>query len=151
MTWNEHILYAKAKAEKKMNIIKGLSHTKWGADQQNLIKIYCMVVLSTVRYGEEAYDSASQTILRKLEPTNNKGLKLAFGLFVICRTENVLGEANLPTLAEMRELNNVKMTIRMITNPTPPPPIRPFCVDLKITDEYVHRPATPTPSYARAS
>jgi hypothetical protein len=106
-----------------------------------------MVVLSTaVRYGEEAYGSASQTILRKLEPTHNIGLKLELGLFVIYRTENVLCEANLPTLAEMRELNNVKMTIRMITNPTHP--IRPFCVDLKITDEYVHRPATPTPSYA---
>jgi hypothetical protein len=34
MTWNEHILYAKAKPEKKMNILKYLSHR--------------MVVLSTI-------------------------------------------------------------------------------------------------------
>jgi hypothetical protein len=55
----------------------------------------------------------------------------------------------LPTLAKMRELNNVKTTIRMITNPTQP--IRPFCVNLKITNEYVHKTATPKPLYLRAS
>jgi hypothetical protein len=49
----------------------------------------------------------------------------------------------------LRELNNVKTTIRMITNP--PHPIRPFCVGLKIIDAYVYRPATPKPLYVRAS
>jgi hypothetical protein len=119
ITWNAHILYAKAKTEKEINIIKCLRHTKWGAKQQNLIKIHCMVILSTIRSGEEAYGSASQTVLRKLKPTHNRGLKLAFGLLVICRTENVLCEANLPTLAEMRELNNVKATIRQHTPSDP--------------------------------
>jgi hypothetical protein len=69
-----------------------------------------MIVFSTLRYEEDAYGSASQAILKKLEPTHNRGLKLALGLFVICRTENILCEANLTTLAEMRELNNVKTT-----------------------------------------
>jgi hypothetical protein len=46
-----------------------------------------MIVL---RYGKEAYGSASRAILKKLGPTHNRGLKLALGLFVICRTENIL-------------------------------------------------------------
>jgi hypothetical protein len=96
-----------------MNIIKWFSHTKWGAHQQNLIKIHCMVVLSTIRYGEKAYGSASQTVLRKHETTYKREFKLALGLFLICRAKNVLCEANLPTLAEMRKLNNVWTTIRM--------------------------------------
>jgi hypothetical protein len=54
MMWNEHILYE--------NILKYLGHTKWGADQQNLIRINQMVLLSTIRDGEEAYGSASQAI-----------------------------------------------------------------------------------------
>jgi hypothetical protein len=37
----------------------------------------------------------------------------------------------------------------MITNP--PHHIRPFCVDLKITDAYVYRPVTPKLLYVRAS
>jgi hypothetical protein len=72
------------------------------------------MVLSTIRYGEEAYVSATQAILRKLEPTHNRGVKLALGLFVIYRTENI------PTLAKIREVNNVKTTMRMITKPTHP-------------------------------
>jgi hypothetical protein len=43
------------------------------------------------------------------------------------RMENILCETNLPTLSEMRELNKVKTTIRIITNPRHPN--RPFCVD----------------------
>jgi hypothetical protein len=49
----------------------------------------------------------------------------------------------------MRALNNVETTIQMIINPTHP--IRPFCVDLKITDEYVLRPPLPKLPYVRAS
>jgi hypothetical protein len=108
-----------------------------------------MIILSTIRCGEEAYDSASQAILKKLEPTHNRGLKLAFELFVICRTENVLSEAGLPTLSEMRDLNNVKTTMGIITNPRHS--IRPFCVELKKTDEYAYKPTTPKPLFVGAS
>jgi hypothetical protein len=63
MTWNEHILYAKAKAEKdEPNQCQ--SHTTRGADQANLIKIHRYGIL---RYGEEAYGSASQVKLKKLD------------------------------------------------------------------------------------
>jgi hypothetical protein len=49
----------------------------------------------------------------------------------------------------MRELNNLKTTIRMITNPRHP--IRPFCVDPNRTNEYAYRPATPKLLFVRAS
>jgi hypothetical protein len=49
----------------------------------------------------------------------------------------------------MSELNNVKTTTRIITNPRHP--IRPFRVDPKRTDEYAYRPATPKPLFVRAS
>jgi hypothetical protein len=58
ITWNENILYVKAEAENN-NLIKCLSYTKWGADQENLIKLHRMIILSKLRYGEEAYGSAS--------------------------------------------------------------------------------------------
>jgi hypothetical protein len=129
-----------------MNLIKCLSHTKWGADQKNLIKIHRIIVL---RYTEEAYGTALKSILKKLGPTLIRGLKLALELFVICRTGNILCEINLTTLAEMRESNNVKTTIRIITNPRQP--IRPFFVNPNRTDESAYRPETPKPVFVRAS
>jgi hypothetical protein len=50
MNWSEHILSTKAKAE-KMNIIKCLAHTKWGADLGNFLTIHKMIIISTLRYG----------------------------------------------------------------------------------------------------
>jgi hypothetical protein len=66
-----------------MNIIKCLAHTKWGADQGNLLTIHKMIIL---RHGEEAYGSASKAVLKKLEPTHNRGIRLALGVFAVCRT-----------------------------------------------------------------
>jgi hypothetical protein len=34
------------------------AHTTWGADQGSLLKVRQMIVLGTLRYGEEAYESA---------------------------------------------------------------------------------------------
>jgi hypothetical protein len=76
MNWNEHILSRKAKAE-KINIVKCLTHTKWEVeDQGNLLTIHKMIILSTLRYREEAYGSASKAVLKKLEPTHSRGIRL---------------------------------------------------------------------------
>jgi hypothetical protein len=63
--------------------------------------------------------------------------------------ENFLWEAGLSNLAELRELYNVKTTVRIITNPKHP--IRRFCVDLNRTDGYAYRTRTPKPLFVRAS
>jgi hypothetical protein len=71
MNWLEHIKNRKARAEKKINIIECMSHTTWGADQENLLKVHQMIVLGTLRYGEKAYGSATEAVLNNLEPIGN--------------------------------------------------------------------------------
>jgi hypothetical protein len=49
-----------------------------------------MIILSTLRYGEEAYGSASKAVLKKLELIHNRGIRLALGIYAVyavCRTE----------------------------------------------------------------
>jgi hypothetical protein len=58
----------KAGAEKKLNIIKSLLTHNGRIDQKTLLKIQKMVILSTIRYDEEAYGSASHTTLKALNP-----------------------------------------------------------------------------------
>jgi hypothetical protein len=53
----------KARAMKKLNIIKSLAHKKWGAEQQTLLRIHHIIILPTLRYGDFAYGSASPTTL----------------------------------------------------------------------------------------
>jgi hypothetical protein len=64
-----------------------------------------MIVLSTLRYVEEVY------VLASYDAVHHKGVRLALGTFVICITENLLCEAGLAKLDEMRKLNSTKSTI----------------------------------------
>jgi hypothetical protein len=94
----------KARASKKLNFLKTLAHKEWG-DQNTLLRIRQMVVLSMLRYGETIYGSASKAALKTIDPEHQKGVKIAQGVFVVCKTDNALCEAGLPTLAEMREFS----------------------------------------------
>jgi hypothetical protein len=42
-----------------------------GGDQGNLLTIHKIIILSTLRYGEEAYGSEFKAVLKNLEPTHN--------------------------------------------------------------------------------
>jgi hypothetical protein len=90
-------------SDKKLRLQKILAHKKWGEDQKTLLRIHQMIVLSTLRSGESIYGPAKKPVLKTLEPIHKKGVKLALGVFAICKTENALCEAGFPTLAEMRK------------------------------------------------
>jgi hypothetical protein len=134
MNWNEHILSTKAKAEKN-------EHHQMPTPNGGPIK-------ETLRYGEEAYGSASKAVLKKLEPTHNRGIRLALGVLAVCRTENALCKAGVSKLADMRNLNTAITAIRFISNPYHP--IRSFFLNPIKLDEYALRPAAPKPLFVRA-
>jgi hypothetical protein len=134
--------------QKKMNIIKCLAHTKWGVDQGNLFTIHKMIILSTLRYGQEAYGSAFKAMLKKLEPTHNRRIRLALEMCAVCYFENALCGAGVSTLADMRNLNTAITAIRFISFPNHP--IRPYCLYPTKLEEYALRPAASKPLFVRA-
>jgi hypothetical protein len=75
-----------------------------------------MTILPTIRYGEAANGSATKAILKRLDPVHNKRVSLSLGTFAICQVENLLCEAGLPTLPEIRERDTAKTVIRILTN-----------------------------------
>jgi hypothetical protein len=101
LNWKEHIKDVKTRATRKLNLLKRVS--SWGSDQKTLLRIHQMIVLSTLRYGEQPYGTASCAVLRQLNEVQYKGVRLALGTLVICRTENLLCEAGLAKLNEIRK------------------------------------------------
>jgi hypothetical protein len=87
LNWSSHLKKAKHKANSKLNIIKCLAGKKLGADASILLNIHRSVVLPTLRYGEEIYGSAKESELQKLEPVNNKGIRIAMGAFCVFKNE----------------------------------------------------------------
>jgi hypothetical protein len=109
-----------------------------------------MIVLSTLRYGEEAYGSASCAVLKQLDAVHHKGVRLALGTFVICRTTNLLCEVGLAKLDEMgKKLNSTKSAIRILTNTDHP--IRPYFTNPNKQDEYAMRPRNPKLLFIRTA
>jgi hypothetical protein len=85
--------------------------------------------LSTLRYGEEPYGSATSTTLQTLDPVHHKGTRLALGAFAICKTENIL--------------THRKTAIRILTNETHP--TRHYFINKTTQDEYASKPKTLKP------
>jgi hypothetical protein len=148
LNWKEHIKDVKARAMKKLNINKSLAHKKWGAHQQTLLRIHKMIILPTLRYGDAAYVSASPTTVKTQNHVHHKGLRLVPGTFAVCQTENVLYEAGISTLVEIREQDTARILIRVITHESHP--IRFYFMNNKIHDEYATKPKTIKPIFIRA-
>jgi hypothetical protein len=108
-----------------------------------------MIVLSTLRYGEEAYRSASCAVLGQLEAVHYKGVRLALGIFVICRTENLLCEAGLAKLDEIRKLKSTKSAIQIVTNADHPN--KPYFMNPNKLDEYAMRPRNPQSLFVKTA
>jgi hypothetical protein len=71
------------------------------------------------------------------------------GTFAIGRVENLLCEAGLPTLPEMRERDTAKTAIRILTN-TEHPTRNLYSSLYTIYDHYATKPSTPKPMFIRA-
>jgi hypothetical protein len=69
-SWKAHINETRAKAFRRINLLKYLAGMKSGAGHE-------MMVLSALEYGSAAYRSASNAQLKRLEPVHNKGLRIA--------------------------------------------------------------------------
>jgi len=98
LLWGKHINECKKKGSKAINIIKALSHTKWGSNQKILLNLHKSLVLSKIEYGSEVYGLAAKTHLQKLDPIHYAGIRSAIGAFCTSPRESLLAESEMPDL-----------------------------------------------------
>ena len=79
MTLSEHINNLREKANKRLNIIKRLASTTWGADKRTLRQLYIGYVRSAMDYGLPLQTIASKEQLQTLERLQNQALRLICG------------------------------------------------------------------------
>ena len=97
---------------KSLNILKVLSRTEWGADQTTiwLDQNWIMLVLCFV------YGSASKTVLAKLDPVHNQGLRLSLAEFRSPPVESLYVEAHEPPLEIRREKLALQYILKLKAN-----------------------------------
>ena len=93
LTWAPHISQLKVNCLKALDTMKILSHTTWGADRKQLLRLYKALVFSKLTYGCEVYTSATASHLKALNTVHHAGIRIATGAFKSSPIESMLVDA----------------------------------------------------------
>lgn len=94
LSWLPHINNLKKQCNQKLNIIKSISSTRWGADSQILINTYKALIRSKLDYGAIIYCSATTSTLERLNSVQTTTLRIAFGAFKTSPKNSIITEAH---------------------------------------------------------
>jgi len=103
VTWTPHIDQVVARCNKRLNLLKVMAGTRWGASKDVLLLVYKALIRSLIDYGSIAYDTASHTAKAKLESIQYKALKICCGAMVGTPLAALQVECGQPPLAFRRQ------------------------------------------------
>ena len=87
-SYSTHIQKVVVKCRARLNVIRMLKGTSWGAGKRPLLTVYRSLVRSVIEYGIEAYFFASPSLLKPLQKIQNDALPFCtaslFSTPVIC-------------------------------------------------------------------
>ena len=81
LSFISYIKYFKTKTTRTQLLLQVVTHAKWGADRQVLLKSYRALVCSQLDYGIFIYRSTRKTYLKKIDPIHHEDLRLVLGAF----------------------------------------------------------------------
>lgn len=84
LKFNEHVEYLKVEGNKRINIMRALSSTKWGASKKLLWRVYISFIRSKIEYGCAVLGELSHKNVRKLEVLQNTALRCILGARQTC-------------------------------------------------------------------
>ena len=102
LNWKTHVNHLLVRCRKKINVLKYLSGTTWGADRKSLLMVYKALIRSHLDYGSPVYGSASEATLRRLDVFQNECLRMCLGALRCTRVARMEVKANIPPLAVRR-------------------------------------------------
>jgi hypothetical protein len=103
MTWKQHITSAEAKARRKMNIMRKLAGTKWGANEKILKSVYQGNVRPHLEYGSSSWMTAAKTHHQTLDNVQNQALRIITGAMKSTPIQSMEEITNIPPLRKRRE------------------------------------------------
>jgi ribonuclease HI len=76
LIWDKHAEYIVDKCKARLNLMRSVSGSKFGANKKALLTMYRTLIRSLIDYGSIVYDSASKTIKEKIDGIQNRALKI---------------------------------------------------------------------------
>ena len=79
LNWTHHIDYVEENCNRRINLLRCVSGTKWGANRKNLYNLYTALIRSKIDYGSEFYHNTTQQCKNKLDLIQYKCLRICSG------------------------------------------------------------------------
>ena len=137
LKWDKHIELLRVDCQKRLNILKYLSHVNWGADSKTLIRIYIAFIKSKIEYGVEAYGSACASTLDRLKPLQNASIRIATGAYRTSPTESIEIIAGIKPLDISRAEKMANYMVRITLSSSNP--LKTLCQNLSTVDDDVQQ------------
>ena len=103
MTWKSHINQAEGKARRKLNILRKLAGTTWGATDKILKSVYQGTVRPHLEYGSNSWMTAAKTHLQMLDKVQNQALRVITGAMKTTPIGTMEETSRIPPLTKRRE------------------------------------------------
>ena len=100
-TWTQHIDYVIDRCKGRLNLMRCLSGTSFGAGKETLLIIYKALIIdcsSIIDYGSIAYDSTADSNKIKLVFIQGKPLRICCGSMIGCARSSLQVECGQPPL-----------------------------------------------------
>jgi len=120
LTWNHHIKYLEEKCKKRLQLMRAVAGSTWGANKKALLTIYRSLIRSIIDYGSIAYNSASDSTKNRLDVIQYKALRIACGAFCSTAASALQVETGELPLALRRSQQEIKYSVKVKSTPGHP-------------------------------
>ena len=138
LTFKAHILYLKEDCIRRMNILKALYSSYWGASTRVMKTFYTAFIRSKLSYGIEVYGAASSRLIRMLETVQNACLRLIIGARKSSPILSLEAETGIPPLREHSGYCAAKAYVKLLNRKQKDRTAELLNIKTETTDTYVH-------------
>ena len=100
LTLAQHVKATASKAMKRVNLLRRLRGTSWGASSSTLLKVYKAYVRPIMEYGAIITNHVSDNVMKSLQVVQNKALRIALHVPYRTRTADMHLSAEMETVRE---------------------------------------------------
>ena len=112
MTWKQHIMNAEGKARRKLNIMRKLAGTHWGANEKILKAVYQGTVRPHLEYGSSSWATAAKTHQQALDKVQNQALRIITGAMKSTPIQKMEQVTGIPPLSKRRDCKVMVQAIK---------------------------------------
>ena len=117
LTFIPHVQILAINIRKRLDIMKSIASTYWGAAENNLKLFYISYVRAKMDYGAILYNSAPEKHLERLTILQNKALRLILGARNTSPITSMEVLSQIPPLNLHREHSKARMFIKLLERP----------------------------------